>query len=110
MENKTLHIVIKSIVMLLLVAIVLPSVIKFVHVFEDHKHEVCTNTSDTHFHEVEIDCEFYKFKLNTAFSFILRPSKIIFHELNYKITTSQYQFVSDFQRLPFSLRGPPHLI
>ena len=110
MENKTLHIVTKSIIMLLLVTIVLPSVIKFVHIFEDHKHEVCTNQSDTHFHEVEIDCEFYKFNLNTIISFISSSSEIIIPEVNYKITTSQYLFVSDFQRLPFSLRGPPTLI
>ena len=110
MENKTVHIVIKSIVTLLLVAIVLPAAIKFIHVFENHKHEVCSNPSDTHFHEIEIDCEFYKIKLNTEISFNSSPSKISICEVNYKINTSHYYFLGRFQRLPFSLRGPPQLI
>ncbi|AUC83645.1 hypothetical protein CW733_03880 [Lacinutrix sp. Bg11-31] len=96
--------------MLLLFAVVLPSVVKFAHIFENHKHEVCTNPSDSHFHEVEVDCEFYKFKLNTVFAFEAIPSEVIIVENNHKITKSQYHFISDFQRLPFSLRGPPQLI
>jgi hypothetical protein len=110
MKNKGLHIAVKSIAMVLLIAIVLPSVVKFTHVFENHKHELCSNPSDTHYHEIEIDCEFYKFKLNTVYAIKTLASDVLIIENNHKIKASQYFYVSDFQRLPFSLRGPPNLI
>ncbi len=110
MHNNILHLIFKCTATLLLLVVLLPSAIKFAHIFENHKHEVCNNPTDTHFHEVDIDCEFYKFKLNTVFSFKALNSEIFTFKDHYKIIDSQYQFVSDFQRLPFALRGPPYLI
>lgn len=110
MEQTKLNIVIKSIALVLLIAIMLPTAVKFAHVFENHKHEVCTNPSDSHFHEIEVDCEFYKFNLNTVFALKTNILKFFTPQTHFKISTSQYYFISDFQRLPFSLRGPPVLI
>lgn len=110
MKYNNQHILNTCIAVLLLIAVVLPTAVKFAHIFEDHKHEVCTNLTDTHYHEVEIDCEIYKFKLSTVFSFETYASELIVIDNNHSITGSQYQFVSEFQRLPFSLRGPPSLI
>lgn len=62
------HIASKISIIILVAALLTPSVVKLHHLFEDHAHAVCVNTQDTHWHEVDLDCEFYKFKLNTQFS------------------------------------------
>ena len=50
---------------MLILAVLLPSVIKLTHSFNHSKHEVCDNDNEqqTHFHETDLDCDFYKFKL-----------------------------------------------
>ncbi|MBR9845609.1 MAG: hypothetical protein GYB35_05625 [Algicola sp.] len=87
--------------------LVLPIATKFSHVFSHHKHEVCLGENQSHFHEIDMDCEFYKFNFNhystlTNFDFI--PLEAI---ENQDIIASGYYFLSPFQKLHFSLRGPP---
>jgi len=96
--------------LLLVIAVIIPAVVKFAHIFEDHEHTVCTDKTSTHIHGVDLDCEFYKFKLNTSIAIDFNKKDFPSIENNHKIITSQYQFTSDFQRLPFSLRGPPRLV
>ncbi|WP_290696185.1 hypothetical protein [Lacinutrix sp.] len=107
MENKIQHIVIKSIIILLVAAIVLPSVVKFTHVFEEHKHEVCANPSDSHYHEVEIDCEFYKFKVNNPYTLVFENIYIFNNLNNYSNFYSRYTFLKSFKNFGIALRGPP---
>ena len=102
----------KTFALVLVVVIMFPSLVKLSHSFSYHTHQVCDNdtSSNTHFHQADIDCEFCKFKLTTQYYFqnklvILAPS-----EENFKIIKSQYDFVSDFQKLQTALRGPPQLI
>jgi len=57
------HIVLNVFAAILTISIVIPSAVKFAHAFENHQHEVCTNFSTTHLHQLDIDCEFYKFKI-----------------------------------------------
>lgn len=104
------HITIKLLAITLVFAVAIPTVVKFAHIFEDHKHEVCTGEKETHIHEIDLDCEFYKFNLNHAFSINFDSYVFLSVEENFKISSSQYQFISDYQRLPFSLRGPPQLV
>lgn len=77
------------------------------HVFEHHQHEICYGESDTHLHTLDVDCEFYKFKINIPFTIpenvaelISFPEVTIFH-------TKEYSFLSEFQSLHFTRRGPP---
>jgi len=107
MENRTLNIIIKGIAMILLVAIILPSAVKLTHAFKNHKHEVCTNTLDTHFHEVEIDCEFYKFKLNNNFTVAFNEIIIFNNNNNYSTFYSKYRFLKSYKNFGIALRGPP---
>lgn len=97
---------------MLLLAVLLPSAVKLSHAFNHHTHEVCEsdNDSQTHFHESDIDCDFYKFKLNTQYYSKLTPTNLVSIDNNFKITTSQYEFVSDYQKLQTALRGPPQMI
>ena len=94
---------------MIVLTLLLPSAVKFMHIFENHKHEVCYGEAEAHFHTLDIDCEFYNFKLNTPFTFPDKVSFIITKvEIKTPITTD-YSFLSDYQRLHFSRRGPPEI-
>ena len=101
------HIPSKFLVVLLTIILVAPVFVKSYHIFEDHKHEVCKTPNKTHFHEYEIDCEFYNFKLNTQFNLSITSDIIPVLKGKTQSITSQYYFISDYQQLQFSLRGPP---
>ncbi len=107
MQEFKKHIIFKGFTVLLVWTILLPAAVKVVHVFENHKHEVCINKSTTHFHSLDLECEFYKFKLANYFFPIPENFSVLDVEENYKIASSNYFFLSPFQQLHFSLRGPP---
>jgi hypothetical protein len=90
-----------------MVCLVLPAVVKFSHLFAHHKHEVCLGENQSHFHELDMDCEFYKFNINhytTLINFEFIPLEVVD---NQEIIDTKYLFLSTFQKLHFSLRGPP---
>ncbi len=107
MQEIKKHILFKGFTILLVLAILLPAAVKVAHVFENHKHEVCINKSTTHFHSLDLECEFYKFKLATYVFQVPENFNFLDVQDNHKIATSQYFFLSPFQQLHFSLRGPP---
>lgn len=103
------HILFKSVTLILVLAFLLPSAVKFLHIFEQHQHEICLGESDAHFHTQDVDCEFYKFKLNNPFTVPHYNVVVLaFSEIESTIPT-HYAFLSEFQRLHFSLRGPPSI-
>ena len=110
MQNAKQHIAFKILSILLLVSILTPSVVKLAHVFENHKHEVCLNAQTTHFHTLDLECEFYKFKVNNNFTFSAFNFEIAATKKVYEPIASQYRFTSYYQPLSFSLRGPPQLV
>ena len=101
------HISFKIIALTLVIAIVTPALVKFSHGFQNHEHEVCYGESTSHLHELDIDCDFYKFKLNTQYVHFLKPINVLEIEHVTPEIKSQYSFISDYQRLQTSLRGPP---
>jgi len=109
MQDNIKHKTIKTIALLLLLAIAFPSAVKFNHVFENHKHEVCDAPLDSHFHEIEIDCEFYKFKINTPFVLIINSINALEVKNNHKNTSSYYSFTNSYKSIGIALRGPPSL-
>ncbi|WP_435139459.1 hypothetical protein [Formosa sp. A9] len=94
----------------LVLALLIPTFVKFTHVFEDHVHEVCLGEKQTHLHTADVDCEFYKFQLNHHFTIPFNTTEVYIPEENFQIILSQYFFLSTFQQLHFSLRGPPYLV
>ncbi len=111
MLKDKLHKVLMVLSFILVVSLLVPSAVKLAHVFEDHKHEVCLDTSTTHLHTLDIDCEFYKFNISNP---LLIPN------LDYEIpnlssdstlkTSGLYNFKYNHQQLYFSLRAPPSLV
>ena len=107
MQNLKQHIIFKIVTLSIVIALLTPSVVKFSHLFEHHKHEVCLGEFQDHLHTLDIDCDFYKFKLNTPFTFSNFDFVLFSIENNHQINTSQYSFLSNYQKLHFSLRAPP---
>ncbi|SHH55578.1 hypothetical protein [Winogradskyella jejuensis] len=107
MKDFKLHIIARISALLLVIAILAPSMVKFSHGFQNHEHEICYGKSTSHFHELDIDCEFYKFKLNTQYVHLLKPIDVLEFNIKNPDVKSQYSFISDYQRLQTSLRGPP---
>lgn len=102
---------ITSFVSLTLIATILaPSFVKLSHAIFEHQELTCVDTSISHVHEVEFDCEFQKFKLSPQtlieFPEITKISTIEIDNQSY----DRYVFLSYFQELPFALRGPPSVV
>lgn len=92
---------------ILIVALLLPSAVKFSHALTHHDHIFCKSEADLHFHKKNLDCDFYKFKLSKEFTFVS-------HNFDLEITQSisQRDFIfSEFHSLLhfqyFLLRAPP---
>lgn len=102
----------KVLAFLLVLAVLFPSALKFSHAFTHHSHQVCEddNSSSTHFHETDIDCDFYKFKLTKNQFFVLSKyeSKAKFPDS--RKTTEHYISFNNYQQLTRFLRGPPQLV
>jgi len=104
------HIVFRIITLFIAALFLVPSAVKFAHIFTHHTHEVCNDYSTTHIHKVDIDCDFYKFKLNKNFTYAFFNVDLFLEKNESQQIASQYHFLSKYQRLQASLRGPPSLI
>lgn len=103
------HIVFKSLTLILVLTFLLPSAVKFMHIFETHQHEICLGEADTHIHTLDVDCQFYKFKLNIPFTLPENIATLVLYPEINDFITSEYSFLSQYQTLHFSLRGPPSI-
>tara|TARA_R110002049_G_scaffold273749_1_gene451572 strand:- start:6184 stop:6519 length:336 start_codon:yes stop_codon:yes gene_type:complete len=111
MNNIKHHIIIKSLSLLLAVLILAPVVHKFSHLFTHHEDDVCSGLiKKEHLHELNLNCDFYKFKLNTTYTITFFNFNLFSPKEKPLKIVSQYQFLSEYQRLQTSLRGPPALI
>lgn len=97
----------KSVIITLVMTLLVPSFVKLAHALEDHKHNTCVKAQKTHFHEYNLDCEFYKFKTSPQIAVSFDYPEELNIESIFTPIISQYQFISDYQRLSFCLRGPP---
>ena len=91
--------------------LVLPSFVKLAHAFDNHKHEACVVPQKLHYHELELDCEFYKFKLkeNQYFSTIIITQSTDYLEYA-EIYDKYYSLNKSLQLTNKNLRGPPQLL
>jgi hypothetical protein len=108
--NYKLHITLRITTIIIVACLLLPTGIKISHVFSHHEHEVCIGENQSHFHEIDMDCEFYKFNLNNNFYF-----KVVDYSIDFKIKTQtvnvkNYVYLKDHQYLSTYLRGPPYLM
>ena len=94
-------------IILLASLLVFPSTVRFAHLFSEHEHVYCDHYAESHFHQEILDCDLFKFQ---------QTPLALFRIINYEAFSSEkhnskpvffYQFLSDYQKLPFELRGPP---
>lgn len=103
----------KVLAITLTLSVLLPTAVKLSHVLNHHKHEVCSSDdseSNTHYHELDLDCEFYKFKLNQNQYFLVYDHD---DSLEFSRTSKSLPYYISFhnnQHLTRFLRGPPSLI
>ncbi|MGI9552046.1 MAG: hypothetical protein ACR2MT_12665 [Aurantibacter sp.] len=95
------------IAIILTMAMQLPAAVKISHALYDHVDIDCNDYGSLHMHETEFDCEFHKYNLSTNCVVPGFQSKtqefLVVEERNF----STYSFLSKYQKLQFSLRGPP---
>ncbi len=94
--------VFRVLAIMLVLTVLLPSVLKLTHAFTHHKHEVCDtdNKHETHFHESDLNCDFYKFKL----------TKTQFFENYQELLYCSWRSVPvPWQNVPTRMRGPYRL-
>ncbi|MBO6606546.1 hypothetical protein [Psychroserpens sp.] len=102
--------IIQLLIFSLTLVLLLPSVVKFSHVLSHHEHEICEDTNASHFHEIDVDCEFYKFKLTTNFYSALKQIEITPNEFFNNSEYSYHAFVKQQKRSSKAQRGPPGLV
>jgi len=98
-----------SVALFLAAAILAPSALKLSHALYEHQELVCSDDSISHVHEIEFDCEFLKFKLSPQIDIAIVEIAEISEVYITKNYYNYYTFLSNFQKLPFALRGPPSL-
>lgn len=112
MKKTRSHIILKIISLLLAVSFIFPYVHKFDHFFVHHKDDVCLGIVKTaHLHEININCDFYKFKIYIPQTIPPVFNVELFSPIeNQQEIASQYSFLQNHEQLHFSLRGPPSLV
>lgn len=110
MQKTKNNIGFKLITLVLALALLVPTVYKFAHIFAHHEHDICLGETSTHLHEINTDCDFYKFNLSPSYTIPSFNTELITFQEEHLAIVSQYQFLSKFQKLQTSLRGPPSLI
>lgn len=103
------HIGFKVATLTLVLVLLVPTAVKFIHVFNHHRHEICNGEYQTHLHTLDLDCSFQKFKLTNPFTIPVFSVDIFIPKQNHENIVAHYLFLSEFQHLHFSLRGPPQL-
>ncbi|MBU2928905.1 hypothetical protein [Winogradskyella psychrotolerans] len=99
----------KTLAFLLVLAVLLPSAVKLSHVFTHHTHKVCENDQslDTHFHEADVECNFYKFKLTNNLFLVINNYELASTKTAVTQLPSYYTSLKNYHYLISFVRGPP---
>ncbi len=93
----------------MVVTLLAPTINKFAHTFSHHQHKICIGEKSTHIHQVDLDCEFFKHHISKTFTTNLFAFNLFSEKEIHTKIISPYFFLSDYQSLHFSLRGPPQI-
>ena len=95
------------IAILVLAALAIPDLAKISHAIYEHKEQTCLEKGNVHFHETEFDCDFHKYHTTTYFYPATLNFTVIIQDFHLEKNQNYYFLLSEFQKLHFSLRGPP---
>lgn len=83
-----------------------PSLLQFEHLFENHEHSACKESS-VHFHQKNLDCSIYDFHFS-VFSFLPSASEnILTHIPRYSPLFYVLEDIYNNPNFHYTLRGPP---
>jgi len=91
----------------MVVALLFPSAVSISHIYAHEKEVVCTDYFDTHLHKKNIECHLCDLRTTPIITFDLFNFNLYQPLSVDKKFYNHYQFLSDFQKLSFELRGPP---
>jgi|SRR5690606_17141673 len=97
----------KYIVVLSTILLLFPSFVSIVHINAHNDEIACFNLSDPHFHEKSFGCEICDFRLTNLTTFSPLSFTPFIPNIRLASFFDSYQFLSDYQKLSFELRGPP---
>ena len=99
----------KTLSIALLLALLLPFALKLEHIFEDHNHTICKSKTESHIHQLNDDCDFLNYTINSANS----PSNLVFEtKIDLLFAEKNFTYLSVFstsEKATSFLRGPPSL-
>lgn len=107
MNKNKLHIGFRTCAMVLAMAVLTPVGVKLAHSLNHHEHEVCQGYAETHLHSLDLDCEFYKFKLSKELNISVYNYQNATNEVNSYLIQTLHFLPYTHQHLSFSLRAPP---
>ena len=93
--------------MILVLCMLMPAFLNLAHAIHGHNGQTCASDIALHLHETEFDCEFQKYKLTKQFYTDLQNFDLFVLAVIRENTSVSYSFLSSYQQLHFSLRGPP---
>ena len=88
------------------IVVFLPTIVQLVHTFEKHEHGICISKDDQHFHQKDSDCALCHLQAETH-AILNDRSFPVFNAKEQILLRTRYNFLSNYQQLSFSLRGPP---
>lgn len=84
----------------------LPSVVQLVHAFEHHEHAMYMTNDGEQFLENQENCALCHFQLEPQ-AVVYNFHYTLWDKSQPFVLSEPYNFLSNYQQLPFSLRGPP---
>ncbi|HSP40353.1 MAG TPA: hypothetical protein VLN46_02895 [Gillisia sp.] len=89
------------------IALLFPSFVSLAHISAHQDERACTELFDTHFHKKSLECELCDFRLTNLNTFTPVTFTVFVPQIAGLQFFDSYQFLSDYQKLSFELRGPP---
>lgn len=104
-----MNLVKKSFLLFITITLLIPSAVSLSHIFAHEKEVLCENISDTHFHKKTLDCELCDLRMDSPMVFVAENFNFWIPQKQTKAFFSHYQYLNDFHKISFELRGPPVL-
>ena len=112
MNTKTTYSVFtRTLSLFLVLCLLAPLGIKLVHSYNHKNHLICNEDGkvNKHFHETDLNCEFYKFQVNKNLYIDLRVDELVENIILTKDFINFYISFKQLQQLTRFQRGPPQV-
>lgn len=90
----------------MVLGILLPSVVQFTHIFEDHEHNFCGNVT-THLHEQQLDCDLTKIFIPFGQYYLDEYNILTSTQISEVLHYTYEQPMAQETSQSYLLRGPP---